>query len=442
MPTACSRSPPRPDDRRPHYPVDHFFRRWRPCRARTRSAWSCRAPARTARWASARSRRPAGSPSRRTSSRRSIRACRRAPRQRRRRPGAAARGDRARIWRRCRSIRTWPARRRARVDGRRPRRAVSARDRAPCAPPRAWTSASIATPRSSGARRGGWCCAASRRRATTREFVERDRAEAEALYRDVLINVTSFFRDPEMFEDLKREVFPEIVAGKREGRADPGLGARAARRARRRTRSPSRCSSTSTTASSQPAASRSSRTDLGDPAVARSRRAPASTRRASRPRSARSGCGASSPRKTGDYRVQKQRPRHVRVRPAERHGRSAVLARRPDHLPQRADLHVAAAAAAPAAGLPLRAQPGWLPGARHGRDGRAVRRPVRAGQPRAQDLSQEGDGEPAAADVHGRRLARRRAGRGRRRRQPAAGGFSARSRSADRSAAMRRRACW
>ena len=43
------------------------------------------------------------------------------------------------------------------------------------------------------------------------QFVERDPAEAEALFRDVLINVTSFFRDPEMFEDLKRDVFPQIV---------------------------------------------------------------------------------------------------------------------------------------------------------------------------------------------------------------------------------------
>ena len=42
------------------------------------------------------------------------------------------------------------------------------------------------------------------------QFLERDREEAGALYRDVLINVTSFFRDPEMFEDLKRQVFPAI----------------------------------------------------------------------------------------------------------------------------------------------------------------------------------------------------------------------------------------
>ena len=42
------------------------------------------------------------------------------------------------------------------------------------------------------------------------ELVERDRSEAEALFRDVLINVTSFFRDPEMFDALKRDVFPAI----------------------------------------------------------------------------------------------------------------------------------------------------------------------------------------------------------------------------------------
>jgi two-component system CheB/CheR fusion protein len=36
-------------------------------------------------------------------------------------------------------------------------------------------------------------------------------AELEALYHDVLINVTGFFRDPETFEALKAKVFPEIT---------------------------------------------------------------------------------------------------------------------------------------------------------------------------------------------------------------------------------------
>jgi two-component system CheB/CheR fusion protein len=43
------------------------------------------------------------------------------------------------------------------------------------------------------------------------ELLERDRAEISALFDDVLINVTSFFRDPEMFETLKARIFPEIL---------------------------------------------------------------------------------------------------------------------------------------------------------------------------------------------------------------------------------------
>jgi two-component system CheB/CheR fusion protein len=39
--------------------------------------------------------------------------------------------------------------------------------------------------------------------------------EAAALYKDFLINVTSFFRDPELFEALKRVVFPAILEAKR-----------------------------------------------------------------------------------------------------------------------------------------------------------------------------------------------------------------------------------
>ncbi len=48
------------------------------------------------------------------------------------------------------------------------------------------------------------------------KYLERDPLEAEALYRDVLINVTSFFREPEAFEDLKRDVFPEILRSKQD----------------------------------------------------------------------------------------------------------------------------------------------------------------------------------------------------------------------------------
>ncbi|MBW4512977.1 MAG: PAS domain-containing protein [Scytonematopsis contorta HA4267-MV1] len=42
-------------------------------------------------------------------------------------------------------------------------------------------------------------------------------AEVQALYEDVLINVTSFFRDPEAFEILKSKVFPILVKEKSAG---------------------------------------------------------------------------------------------------------------------------------------------------------------------------------------------------------------------------------
>ena len=41
-----------------------------------------------------------------------------------------------------------------------------------------------------------------------------DTGEVEALYRDLLINVTSFFRDPEIFDYLKCEIFPRIINDK------------------------------------------------------------------------------------------------------------------------------------------------------------------------------------------------------------------------------------
>jgi two-component system CheB/CheR fusion protein len=43
-------------------------------------------------------------------------------------------------------------------------------------------------------------------------LVEQNSAELDALYREILIKVTSFFRDPEMFSVLKSKVLPEIVS--------------------------------------------------------------------------------------------------------------------------------------------------------------------------------------------------------------------------------------
>ena len=42
-------------------------------------------------------------------------------------------------------------------------------------------------------------------------YLKENPSEIEILYQDILINVTSFFREPEAFESLKRSVFPSIV---------------------------------------------------------------------------------------------------------------------------------------------------------------------------------------------------------------------------------------
>ena len=42
-------------------------------------------------------------------------------------------------------------------------------------------------------------------------LLQRDRDEVNALYQDLLINVTSFFRDPEAFEALRSTVYPELL---------------------------------------------------------------------------------------------------------------------------------------------------------------------------------------------------------------------------------------
>jgi two-component system, chemotaxis family, CheB/CheR fusion protein len=43
------------------------------------------------------------------------------------------------------------------------------------------------------------------------ELLRGDPAEVEALYQDLLIRVTSFFRQPDVFETLKKKVFPQIA---------------------------------------------------------------------------------------------------------------------------------------------------------------------------------------------------------------------------------------
>jgi two-component system CheB/CheR fusion protein len=44
--------------------------------------------------------------------------------------------------------------------------------------------------------------------------LQQNPAEVEALFHDILINVTSFFREPEAFQVLKKKVFPKLVKNK------------------------------------------------------------------------------------------------------------------------------------------------------------------------------------------------------------------------------------
>ncbi|MEI6423265.1 MAG: CheR family methyltransferase, partial [Lentisphaerota bacterium] len=46
------------------------------------------------------------------------------------------------------------------------------------------------------------------------QFLQQTPAEVEALFRDMLIGVTNFFRDPEAFKVLEAEVIPKLFAGK------------------------------------------------------------------------------------------------------------------------------------------------------------------------------------------------------------------------------------
>jgi two-component system CheB/CheR fusion protein len=46
------------------------------------------------------------------------------------------------------------------------------------------------------------------------KYLQQTPVEAEALFRDLLIGVTNFFRDPEVFEALETEIIPNLFAGK------------------------------------------------------------------------------------------------------------------------------------------------------------------------------------------------------------------------------------
>jgi two-component system, chemotaxis family, CheB/CheR fusion protein len=50
-------------------------------------------------------------------------------------------------------------------------------------------------------------------------FLHRNAEEARALFQDLLIGVTSFFRDPEAFSFLKEKVLPDLITRTEERKA-------------------------------------------------------------------------------------------------------------------------------------------------------------------------------------------------------------------------------
>src|SRR5207245_9986 len=51
------------------------------------------------------------------------------------------------------------------------------------------------------------------------EIMKKDPEEVKALFDDLLINVTGFFRDPDVFESIKRIALPSIVRERKQSQA-------------------------------------------------------------------------------------------------------------------------------------------------------------------------------------------------------------------------------
>ena len=168
---------------------------------------------------------------------------------------------------------------------------------------------------SSGASSAGWRCTRSRGWLTTSSSCRRNPDELRLLYKDMLISVTSFFRDPEAFDGAQDAVFPRLIDKHGRRRDRSASGCRRARPARRRTRSRSRCSSTSDDRASD-VRIQIFGTDVDEEAIEQARRGvyPRTSRWTSR----RSGCTASSSRREADYQVARRVRDMVRVLAAER----------------------------------------------------------------------------------------------------------------------------
>ncbi len=191
----------------------------------------------------------------------------------------------------------------------------------------------------------------------------RSRRRLDALLQDLLIGVTNFFRDPQAFEALEREVIPQLFEGKGPDDRGPRLGARLLdRRGGLFDRHPA--------ARADVAGAHARRTlqifasDIDERGAADRPARPLSRRPIAERRPA--GPAGALFRARGRHLPHRRRAaRDLPVLLAQSAARRAVLQARPDRLPQPADLPDAGAAEPADPAVPLRAARRRLPVPRH-----------------------------------------------------------------------------
>ena len=189
-------------------------------------------------------------------------------------------------------------------------------------------------------------------------FLQENPQEVELLFRELLIGVTSFFRDPEAWEQLKAEVLPALLAGARFESGAAGVDTRL--RHRRGSLFPGD--------PLQRDAGRTQTCQKHHPADLRHRSGSARHREGARGRvpgqhrRRRFGEAAGPLLRQGGARLSggKIHPRDGHLCPAEHHHGSALYQTRPRELPQPAHLSDAGIAEETSAALSLQPEPGRL----------------------------------------------------------------------------------
>ena len=187
------------------------------------------------------------------------------------------------------------------------RRAPSRRSSSCCARTPATTSPSTRGTRSIAGSSGAWASTRSTRWRRYVRYLQENPQELDLLFKELLIGVTSFFRDPAAWEQLRKQAIPTLLASRA---ARPGRCARgwpAARPARRPTPWPS-CFKE---ALEQAQAARGSSRSRSSPPTSTGTRSTARARGSSR-RTSPPTCSAERlqrlllPRRTRGYRVRKE----------------------------------------------------------------------------------------------------------------------------------------